>query len=177
MAVISFRSSIQRGFTLIELVMVIVILGVLAAFALPRFGDLSSSARISTLESIEGAMRSTISIIRSKGYIQGLTVSGANPGAGQSAYLVETEAGTSEVDWRNLCPESEAEMADRLDMADHISFEEGQGLVEQIDNRYTRIGYEGLIGSTTPPFNSGCYVVYDSFGDPECTVNVVTNDC
>ena len=35
----------QRGFTLIELVFVIVILGILAAFAVPRFVDLTSEAR------------------------------------------------------------------------------------------------------------------------------------
>jgi len=55
----------QRGFTLIELVMVIVILGILAAVALPRFGDVSESARVAALESVAGSMRATIGIIKS----------------------------------------------------------------------------------------------------------------
>jgi len=36
----------QRGFSLVELVIVIVVLGILAAFAFPRFGSISSSAKI-----------------------------------------------------------------------------------------------------------------------------------
>ncbi|WP_284380538.1 pilus assembly FimT family protein [Litoribrevibacter albus] len=164
----------SNGFTLIELIMVIVILAILSAFALPKFAQLSSSAKAATINSIAGSMRSTISIIRSKAFVQGLTIASSNPDAGQSAYIVETEAGRSEVDWRNLCPESEAELADALDMMDHIDFTDNGDLTGVTNNQYTLIGYDqnGTVNPTTE-----CYVRYDSFGDPECTVTVNTDGC
>lgn len=52
----------QRGFTLIELVMVIVIVAVLAAVAIPKFIDLRSDARIATVRSLDGAIRTNAEI-------------------------------------------------------------------------------------------------------------------
>ncbi|CAM2984172.1 type II secretion system protein [Vibrio diazotrophicus] len=62
----------QGGFTLIELVVVIVILGILAVTAAPRFLNLQGDARVSALQGLKGAMDGAAGIVYGKAAIQGL---------------------------------------------------------------------------------------------------------
>jgi len=56
----------QRGFTLIELVVVIVILGILAAFAVPRFMGMEGEARAATVKSFGGTLKAAAAMAHGK---------------------------------------------------------------------------------------------------------------
>ncbi|KIE20765.1 MSHA biogenesis protein MshA [Vibrio sinaloensis] len=62
----------QGGFTLIELVVVIVILGILAVTAAPRFLNLQSDARASSLQGLKGAMAGAAGIVYGRAAIDGV---------------------------------------------------------------------------------------------------------
>ncbi|MGC3835883.1 type II secretion system protein [Moritella viscosa] len=59
----------QNGFTLIELVIVIIVLGILAATAVPKFINLQDDAKESALKGAEAALHSAANIVFSKAAI------------------------------------------------------------------------------------------------------------
>jgi MSHA pilin protein MshA len=61
----------QGGFTLIELVVVITILGILAAFAIPRFANLEGQARTAAVQGLSGSLRSGASLAHAMWLAQG----------------------------------------------------------------------------------------------------------
>jgi MSHA pilin protein MshA len=72
----------QNGFTIIELVVVIIVLAILAAFAIPKYMNISTQSRISVVNGLYGSMQAAAELVRSLALAQGYTAATSNVNLG-----------------------------------------------------------------------------------------------
>ncbi len=66
-SVLSFR----RAFTFVELMVVVVVIGIIAAIVVPRFGNVTDEAKTAALKSVAGGVRASIAAYRTRSVIAG----------------------------------------------------------------------------------------------------------
>lgn len=169
----------QKGFTLIELIIVIIILGILAVTAAPKFLDISSDANTSALQGVQGSINSAVALTRSQARIDGLNVTDLYDGTTD----VQVTLDDSTIDLDRGFPAPHADnILNLLDISsgDFVAFQDD---ATDTDAGVVRVYQSGSAGTSvdgTFDASATCYVEYSydaSVATNRPAVTVVTTSC
>ncbi|WP_272931645.1 type II secretion system protein [Shewanella sp. KX20019] len=153
----------EKGFTLIELVVVIIILGILAVIAAPKFINFSRDAKISALEGIGAAIVFAADETYLKAQIEGAAQ--ARSSASNPPY-VEIPAGIFELKYGypEAWPESGLGILDMVELDDAINVCFGNGCDSSSNSSRVQIGYDLVLGQSLPSDSEACFFRYSEPG-------------
>lgn len=164
----------QQGFTLIELIIVIVILGILAATASPKFLNLQSDAKVSTVQGLSASLKSAANIVYSKALVQGVA-SSANASTTNPA--VNVVYGYPDAGRANI--QAILEITSRA--TGNAAADNGEDWEIAVVGAVARIFPAGDYDGSNNQFGNdqACYVEYTEATDANtpATVNVFTDEC
>lgn len=151
----------QKGFTLIELIIVIVILGILAVTAAPRFIDIQKDARTETMQGVKAAIQGASQLVYAKSAIKGVQKS-ASDSVTISTSTVAVKYGYPDV----------AAFTAITDFDAFVDIDGGKLVIENTaGDEFIRIRFSGVTTTSA----GGCYVQYtnavSSGAVPDITVN------
>lgn len=164
----------QQGFTLIELVIVIIILGVLAATAAPKFIDIRSDANKSVLQSMGGAILSGSNLVYAKSIIQGVeNQASANVDIdGDGNNDVETTYGYPSADRTNG-------IANALALGNDWAYGDRFNHSAFVVTSSSIAGFSGITNNNISITGTNCYLTYTPSATSGVlpTVTYTVNDC
>ncbi|MGB0466087.1 MAG: type II secretion system protein [Pontibacterium sp.] len=139
------KSRSQQGFTIVELVVVIALLGILAAVALPRFLTVSDDARQAVFEHLEGKLHSVANLVHAQAVLKGAGTDSVNTSDVVIDGLV--------ADLNYGYPQANVSTAGHADIIDLMELTLSGGLTLSTGTGATvRIGYDIA--------DNGCYIQY-----------------
>lgn len=177
----------QQGFTLVELIIVIVILGILAVTAAPRFLNLAGDARGATLDAVEASVISINNLVTAKARLQEVSLTANGVTVTDDGLVITLDQGqprTTAADvttWQALLDSTDFTTVSNTDIGDDGKFTATAG-----DKRNAIIILPATGGYTAPAAvaDTGCYVYVINYVDtvptvpvPHRELGIVTDGC